>query len=120
MRFILSNSENIPALNLRGKYDSPTQKDEYFDMGENIILPNSSSHRLWTPWVNIESEVTKQNNEPFDVVLTIEYEGKNDPDNQKYLSVLKLKIKKVSEDKYRLIDEKVSFGIKRKENARHL
>jgi len=110
MRFRLNNTENISALNLRGKYDSPTQKDVYFDMGENVILPNSSSQRIWTPWVNIQSVVNEQNNASFDVMLTIEYDGKNGADGQKYLSFLKLKIKKVSNDKYRLIDEKVTFG----------
>lgn len=114
MRFILNNTESIPALNVRGKYDSPTQKNVNFDMAENVILPNSFSQRLWTPWVNIQSVVNEQNNDPFDVTVTIEYDGKNGVDSQKYLSFLKLKIKKVSNDKYRLIDEEVTFGIKEK------
>ncbi|MCD4780489.1 MAG: hypothetical protein K8S27_08085 [Candidatus Omnitrophica bacterium] len=114
MKFGLNNTENVPALNVRGKYDSPTQKNVYFDMGENVIFPNLFSQRLWTPWVNIQSVVNEQNNDPFDVTLTIEYDGKNGGGTQKYLSFLRLKIKKVLHDKYRLIDEKVTFGIKEK------
>ncbi len=108
-RFSLDNVGKLPALNVRAKYDSPTQKDEYFPMGDNVIFPESDMGRLPTPWINIESIVKEEKSEPFDAILTFEYDGNGDIDNRRYVTVLKLTIQREETGKYKILDQDFKF-----------
>lgn len=108
-KFMLSNVGRMPALNVRAKYDSPGNSDVDFDLAENVILPETRSQRYWSPWVNIQSVVGGSKDEPFEVVLTIEYDGNEDIDKRRYLSVLRLEIQKDENGGYKLINQDLKF-----------
>lgn len=114
IQFGLSNVGVIPARNIRAKYDSPDITNYYFDLAENVILPQCRSQRYWTPAVNIQTVINTQKKEPFEVALIIEYDGNEDIDNRKYISQLKLKIQKDVDDKYKIINQYLNFQFKEK------
>jgi len=111
--FILNNGGKMPARNVRAKYDSPGIFNHDFDLAENVIMSESSSQRYWTPHVNIQKVINAQENEPFDVVLIIEYDGNEDIANHhRYVSLFKLEIQKDVGGKYRIIDQNLNFRSK--------
>lgn len=116
--FKIKNEGKFPAVNIKAKYDSPTQSNVWFKIGENSILPDTETRELFHPWINISSLVNDEKIKEFEIVFKITYEGNQEIDSQVYFSLLKLQIMKVNKNTYSINSSNFNFGVEEPEDEK--
>ncbi|MDD5692359.1 MAG: hypothetical protein PHP10_04190 [Candidatus Omnitrophica bacterium] len=108
--FKIKNVGKLPAINIKAQYDSPTQHDVSFELGENNISPDSETSETFRPHINIASIVNDDKSEIFEITLKIAYMGNEELDPRVYYSLLKLSIVKRGKDRYDIKGSDFKFG----------
>jgi hypothetical protein len=115
--FVLMNVGKIPAINIKANYDSPSQKNVFFELGDSVILPDAKPTALYRPWVNISSIINDKQAQNFNVSLKILYNGNDEIDQgRNYYSLLSLTLEKLKDGNFKIIDKNFKFGIEPQED----
>ncbi len=108
--FKIKNVGKAVAVNIKAKYDSPTQSDVWFKVGENSIPPDYETTEFFHIWINVSSLVNDENRREFLISLRITYEGNDGTKSRRYFSLLELKILKINKNSYTIEDSNFNYG----------
>ena len=107
---MIKNVGKIPAINIKAKYDSPTQPDVSFELGENNVSPDAETSEVFKPNINITNIISDDERKKFNIVLKITYAGNDEIDSRIYYSLLKLTVMKREKDIYDIKETSFKFG----------